>query len=91
MAGDKGGWSHALWVPTVGVAMALVIWICDHLFVTGDARRCSLPSFRSSLPDLPSKPDTVTSLEFVQSSLHQISPHQYPSGEEESAREVEEA
>jgi hypothetical protein len=37
MAGDKGGWSQALWVPIVGVAMALLIWVWDRVWVTGAA------------------------------------------------------
>jgi hypothetical protein len=34
MAGDKGGWLRALWVPVVGVVMSLAIWVCDRLLVT---------------------------------------------------------
>jgi hypothetical protein len=87
MAGDKGGWSQALWVPGVGVVMPVVICLCDHFSVAGNFGLClsSLPSFRSSLLNLPSKPDIATSLEFVRSSLHQIPSHKSPSGQEESA------
>jgi hypothetical protein len=37
MAGDKGGWAQALWVPIVGVVVSLVIWIGDRVLMTGAA------------------------------------------------------
>jgi hypothetical protein len=40
MAGDKGGWLRALWVPVVGVVMSLAIWVCDRLLVTEAYHRC---------------------------------------------------
>jgi hypothetical protein len=35
MAGDRGGWLQAVWVPIVGVVMAMAIWVCDRVLVTG--------------------------------------------------------
>jgi hypothetical protein len=35
MAGDRVGWLQALWIPVVGVVMALAIWVCDRVLVTG--------------------------------------------------------
>jgi hypothetical protein len=40
MAGDKGGWLRALWVPVVGVVMSLALWVCDRLLVTEAYHRC---------------------------------------------------
>jgi hypothetical protein len=61
MAGDKGGWLQALWVPIVGLVMPLVIWICDRLLMTQ-------PTDHPSSKD---NPDNAHSLEMVLSSLHQ--------------------
>jgi hypothetical protein len=80
MAGDKGGWLQALWVPIVGVAMVLVIWVCDRLFTfEAPLPLCWLlhfpllfsctslcPSFRHQ-----PKPDMAHSVEFVHSSSNQ--------------------
>jgi hypothetical protein len=35
MAGDRGGWDRALWVPLVGAAMVLKVWIWDRALVNG--------------------------------------------------------
>jgi hypothetical protein len=76
MAGDQGGWSQALWVPIVGVAMVLAIWVWDHrgswsqhlptLFSS-----CSSPCPSDHHPS-PSilRPGTGQSVELVHSSLH---------------------
>jgi hypothetical protein len=61
MAGDKGGWSQALWVPIAGVAMVLLIWVWDRVLVTGAAHGYGGWS------------QHVSSLELVHSSLHQSS------------------
>jgi hypothetical protein len=83
MAGDKGGWLQALWVPIVGAVMALAIWVSDRQLMTGAAQRSWSPrlsslfsSFSSSLPnDHPPfastrHPETDHSIELVLSSLH---------------------
>jgi hypothetical protein len=84
MAGDKAGWSQALWVPIVGVVMALTIWLCDRVSMTQAAADGSwsrnLTSLFSSCSDLFSNPhpstpslsqNTAHTLELVHSSLHQ--------------------
>jgi hypothetical protein len=35
MAGDRRGWSHALWVPIVGFVMVLILWLWDRALVSG--------------------------------------------------------
>jgi hypothetical protein len=79
MAGDQGGWSQALWVPIVGVAMVLAIWVCDSLWMT-KAAQGSWSQHVSSLftclnyhPSATSTPrqDTSHLLQLVRSSLHQ--------------------
>jgi hypothetical protein len=73
MAGDKDGWSQALWVVVVGVVMALVIWVCDRLMSwpphVSSLSSADHPLFPSTLPA-----DTQQSFELVHSSLHQRPP-----------------
>jgi hypothetical protein len=83
MAGDKGGWSQALWVPIVGVAMVLLIWVWDHLMKTRAADGAwryvsylfSSSSSHHSSDHHPSASsicqDTAHSLQLVRPSLHQ--------------------
>jgi hypothetical protein len=83
MAGDQGGWFHALWVPIAGVAMAMLIWVWDRVLISGRiadqdwSRHFSFASLCSSL--LPNnrhlEPTTAapSTLEMVHSSLHQPS------------------
>jgi hypothetical protein len=73
MAGDKGGWLQAVWVPIVGVAMALVIGVCDHVLLSGAHTNWSWSPHLSSLFSSPrdTHPDNARSLELVDSSLHQ--------------------
>jgi hypothetical protein len=75
MAGDKGGWSQALWVPIVGVAMVLAIWVWDRLWIPGShgtaCHRFSLPHDHHPSSTSTLRPGTGNSLEFVRSSLHQ--------------------
>jgi hypothetical protein len=86
MAGDKGGWLQAVWVPIVGMLMTLVIRVCDHLSLPRSYLQCWSPHSpflltRLSLPrhnDDP-KADIASTLEFVPSSLHQPSPEGSPS------------
>jgi hypothetical protein len=76
MAGDKGGWSQALWVPIMGVGMAMAIWVWDRMLLSR-ARLWNLPrSWWCSIrhPQL-SNPNPVSaadvdSLELVRPSLH---------------------
>jgi hypothetical protein len=76
MAGDKGGWSQALWVPIVGVVMIMTIWLLDHaLYIFGHPR---------------SKPDKNLPLEFALSALHQSSVLQPSSENIEVGRETNE-
>jgi hypothetical protein len=80
MARDKGGWLQALWVPIVGVAMVLVIWVCDRLFTfeaplpLGWFLHFPLlfpcPSLCPSFRHQP-KADMAHSVEFVHSSSNQ--------------------
>jgi hypothetical protein len=81
MAGDKGGWSQALWVPIVGVVMVFVILFSDWMQLSRvDHQRSAHGFFLFSLcsshchpqPHSDHNPNTVAhSLEFVRSSLHQ--------------------
>jgi hypothetical protein len=76
MAGDKGGWLQAVWVPIVGVAMALVIRLCDRLWSHEEASPHFpfMPSLTLCLKVSSSNSrETLHSLELVHSSLHQSS------------------
>ena len=53
MAGDRGGWFEALWVPGVGFVMLMVLWFWDSVlnsngscsrFVSAQATNSSIPS-----------------------------------------------
>jgi hypothetical protein len=35
MAGDRGGWSQALWAPIMGVVLFAMVWIWDRMLVNG--------------------------------------------------------
>jgi hypothetical protein len=77
MAGDKDGWLQALWVPMVGIGMAVVLWVSDRLLVSG-APTCNRSLLSSSCSSMNTSrhhstpdPDTGPSVEFVRSSLHQ--------------------
>jgi hypothetical protein len=95
MAGDQGGWFHALWVPIAGVAMAVLIWVWDRVLISGRianqdwSRHFSFASLCSSL--LPNnrhlEPTTAapSTLEIVRSSLHQPSPAKVVDEEEQFA------
>jgi hypothetical protein len=80
MAGDKGGWSQALWVPIVGMAMAMAIRVWDLIVLSPWSHLhilfwswCSLDHPQHSDPDPPSLPIcAVGSVEFVCSSLPQF-------------------
>jgi hypothetical protein len=67
VAGDKGGWFQALWVPITGVVLALLLGVWDRILVSD----LSLPffSYFSSSPN-----NRQMSLEIVHSSLHQPPP-----------------
>jgi hypothetical protein len=73
MAGDQSGWFHALWVPIVGVAMAMVLWVWDWVLISG-----KIPADRLSFSLPPSKchsdPTAALSPEFIRSSLHEPPP-----------------
>jgi hypothetical protein len=83
MAGDKGGWLQALWVPVVGVVMAFVIWVFDRLLMSGAPLVWSwspdvsflffscLPNDQQSSSKSNPQSDTTQSLQLVRSSLHQ--------------------
>jgi hypothetical protein len=82
MAGDKGGWLKAVWVPILGMVTALVICLCDHLRIFAVCCESWSPElpvlfFRSSLfytdhhSSLKSNSVTAQSLEFIRSSIHQ--------------------
>jgi hypothetical protein len=69
VAGDQGGWLKASWVPMVGVAMAMLIWVWDHILISDgiavlDWSRHLLSSHRRL------QSTNIPSLEIVQSSLH---------------------
>jgi hypothetical protein len=73
MAGDKGGWLQALWVPIVGAVMALVIWVSDRQLMTATLHGSWSPHFSSCSRLCPSSnrnTDPADSLELVHSSLH---------------------
>jgi hypothetical protein len=71
MAGDKGGWSQALWVPIVGVVMPLLIWVCDRMLSWSSHFRFFSTTRPSSLPSDVNQ-DPIHTLELVHSSLHQF-------------------
>jgi hypothetical protein len=77
MAGDKGGWLRALWVPVVGVVMVLVIWICDHLLRTRGSWSAQLSHLRSSVLRPIDPPSSTSnpghSLQLVRSLFHESS------------------
>jgi hypothetical protein len=35
MAGDRGGWAQALWVPIVGVLIVIAVWVWDQFLISG--------------------------------------------------------
>jgi hypothetical protein len=95
MAGDKGGWLQALWVPIVGVMMILTIWMCDRLLLSGFLHRSWPPSvsylFSSCSQLCPTTnlhPEPVHSLELVHSSLHQLPPHSPPPPADDAAEDI---
>jgi hypothetical protein len=47
MAGDRRGWSHALWVPIVGFVMVLILWLWDRALVSGLVINNSLEAFKA--------------------------------------------
>ena len=53
MAGDRGGWAQALWVPIVGVLIVIAVWFWDQFLISGMhlqewLRRVSLISFTNT-------------------------------------------
>jgi hypothetical protein len=70
MAGDKGGWLQAVWVPIVGVVMSLAIWVCDRLLIGAPHWSCTsfCPNHRQSSPSL------RIGTELVNHFLHQSAP-----------------
>jgi hypothetical protein len=82
MAGDQGGWFSALWVPIVGVVMAMLIWVWDRVLISGvipegDCSRQFFSSlFSSLLPNNHHRSESANSpsLEIVHSSLHRPPP-----------------
>jgi hypothetical protein len=68
MAGDDGGWSNNLWVPIVGVAMMMMIWMWDRLLIK---RTIQLDRYS----DIVFGSDSANAIEIVvRSSLHYPSP-----------------
>jgi hypothetical protein len=80
VAGDQGGWFSALWVPIVGVVMAMLIWVWDRVLISGAIWDCYQRFFSSLLSSiLPnnhprSESTNAVSLEIVHSSFHQPPP-----------------
>jgi hypothetical protein len=68
MAGDRGGWDRALWVPVVGVVMVLIIWMWDRALVNGTIEKGTSPLLFGSY-DRDSTPISME-LVIVHSSLH---------------------
>jgi hypothetical protein len=72
MAGDQGGWFHALWVPIAGVAMAMLIWVWDRVLISVHWPGDLILHISSLFPhSYHSEATAVDSLEFVHSSLYQ--------------------
>jgi hypothetical protein len=83
MAGDQGGWFSALWVPIVGVVMAMLIWVWDRVLISdaiaevGWFQRFFSFLFSSLLPNIHYRSKSANdspSLEIVHSSLHRYPP-----------------
>jgi hypothetical protein len=82
MAGDQGGWFSALWVPIVGVVMAMLIWVWDRVLISGLILEGDWPQslfsflFSSLLPKNRHRFESTNgpSLEMVHSSLHRPPP-----------------
>jgi hypothetical protein len=83
MAGDQGGWFSALWVPIVGVVMAMLIWVWDRVLISdaiaevGWFQRFFSSLFSSLLPNIHYRSKSANdspSLEIVHSSLHRYPP-----------------
>jgi hypothetical protein len=75
MAGDRGGWDRALWVPVVGVVMVLIIGMWDRALVNGTIAFEKVTStllFGSDGCDSDSMPNSVE-LFVVRSSFHHCS------------------
>lgn len=80
LASDRVGWFQALWVPVVGFAILMVLWVWDYLsisngscsrFVSAQAVHSSLPNNHQLEQELPL---SNLSQEF-RSSLHTFPPH----------------
>jgi hypothetical protein len=81
IAGDQGGWFKALWVPILGVVIAMSIWVWDRVLTLGVISEgdWSTHFFSIYFPSLHSKSNRhsesmVTPLEIVHCSLHQRPP-----------------
>jgi hypothetical protein len=83
MAGDQGGWFHAIWVPIVGIAMVMILWVWDRVLIFG-----GLPKIRnwlqnfSFLRDNRHSSTAAPSLQLVHSSLHQSPSFHLPASPE---------
>jgi hypothetical protein len=80
LAGEQGGWFSALWVPIVGVVMAMLIWVWDRVLISGVIpegdwfQRFFSFLFSSLLPKNCHRSESANdppSLEIVHSSIHQ--------------------
>jgi hypothetical protein len=67
MVGDQVGWYSGLWVPIVGFAMVLILWLWERLLVSGVFLSIPLPS---ALKGILSPSRQSNSFELAISSLH---------------------